>query len=98
MAHPARTGSTARGVRGVRTRAVRRQRFLSPDPGGPTVTARYRAAIVGCGDIGHAHAEGYRANPDVELVAVVDPVEPARRQFQAEYGADRAYSSVEELF
>ena len=62
------------------------------------MTARYRAAIVGCGDIGHAHAEGFRASPDVELVAVVDPIEPARHQFQAEYGVSAAYPSVEELF
>lgn len=62
------------------------------------MTARYRAAIVGCGDIGHAHAEGYRLNPEVELAAVVDPLEPARRQFQEEYGVRQAYASVEELF
>ena len=31
------------------------------------MTARYRAAIIGCGDIGHAHAQGYLANPEVEL-------------------------------
>jgi UDP-N-acetyl-2-amino-2-deoxyglucuronate dehydrogenase len=62
------------------------------------MTARYRAAIIGCGDIGHAHAEGYLANPEVELRAVVDPVEPARRQFQAEYGVPEAYGSAEEMF
>lgn len=62
------------------------------------MTARYQAAIIGCGDIGHAHAQGYLANPDVELRAVVDPVEPARRQFQAEYGVPEAYGSVEEMF
>jgi UDP-N-acetyl-2-amino-2-deoxyglucuronate dehydrogenase len=62
------------------------------------MTARYRAAIIGCGDIGHAHAEGFLANPEVDLRAVVDPVEPARRQFQAEYGVPDAYGSAEELF
>ena len=62
------------------------------------MTARYRAAIIGCGDIGHAHAQGYLANPEVELRAVVDPVKPARRQFQAEYGVPEAYGSVEEMF
>jgi hypothetical protein len=29
------------------------------------MTARFTAAIVGCGDIGHAHAQGYLANPEV---------------------------------
>jgi predicted dehydrogenase len=62
------------------------------------MTARYRAAIIGCGDIGHAHAQGYLANPEVELRAVVDLVEPARRQFQAEYGVPEAYGSVAEVF
>ena len=62
------------------------------------MTRRYQAAIVGCGDIGHAHAQGYVANPEVELRAVVDPIEPARRQFQAEYGVPEAYASAEEMF
>jgi predicted dehydrogenase len=62
------------------------------------VTARYQAAIIGCGDIGHAHAEGYRTNPEVELRAVVDPVGVARRQFQTEYGMPEAYGSVAEMF
>jgi predicted dehydrogenase len=62
------------------------------------MTARYQAAIIGCGDIGHAHAQGYLANPEVELRAVVDPVEPARRQFQVEYGVPEAYESMEEMF
>jgi predicted dehydrogenase len=61
------------------------------------MTSRYQAAIIGCGDIGHAHAQGYVANPEVELRAVVDPVEAARRQFQAEYGVPEAYASMEEM-
>jgi predicted dehydrogenase len=62
------------------------------------MNTRYQAAIIGCGDIGHAHAEGYVANPAVALRAVVDPYEPARRQFQAEYGVPEAYASAEELY
>jgi predicted dehydrogenase len=61
------------------------------------VTRTYRAAIIGCGDIGHAHAQGYLLNPEVELVAVVDPLELASRQFQAEYDIPESYSSVEEM-
>lgn len=60
--------------------------------------SRYSAAIVGCGDIGHAHVAGYRLNPEIELVAVVDPVEPARGQFQREYGIPLSYASMRELF
>lgn len=62
------------------------------------IGASYSAAIIGCGDIGHAHADGYRLNPNVELVAVVDPLEVARSQFQEEYGVPHAYRSVDELF
>ena len=62
------------------------------------MTPRYSAAIIGCGDIAHAHVEGYRLNSNVEVVAVVDPVEPAREQFQAEYGIPSAYASAAELF
>jgi predicted dehydrogenase len=61
------------------------------------VSTRYSAAILGGGDIGHAHAEGYAAHPDVELRAIVDPVEAARRQFQREYGIPEAYTSVAEF-
>ena len=62
------------------------------------MSARYTAAIIGGGDIGHAHAEGYALNPEVEIRAVVDPVEAARRQFQQEYGIPEAYATADELF
>jgi predicted dehydrogenase len=62
------------------------------------MTARYRAAIIGCGDIGHAHVEGYHLNADVEIVAVVDPIEVAREQYKKEYGIPNAYPTVEEMF
>ncbi|HTW10566.1 MAG TPA: Gfo/Idh/MocA family oxidoreductase [Acidimicrobiales bacterium] len=57
----------------------------------------YSAAIIGCGDIGHAHAEGYSRNENTTLVSVADPLEAARRQFQAEYGVERAFASAEEM-
>ncbi len=31
-----------------------------------------RAAVIACGGISHAHAYGYRANPEIELVACAD--------------------------
>jgi len=33
---------------------------------------KYRAAIIACGRISRAHAHGYRANPEIELVACAD--------------------------
>ena len=60
------------------------------------MSKRYTAAIVGCGSIGHAHAEGYRL-AGVDIVAVTDPVAEARRQYIHQYGPLREYASVHEL-
>jgi predicted dehydrogenase len=35
---------------------------------------RLRVGIVGCGGIGNSHARAYLANPQVELVGVVDVI------------------------
>jgi predicted dehydrogenase len=51
---------------------------------------RRRIAIIGCGQMGRWHLDGYRANPDVELVAFVDPVFERAERFAHEAGA-RAY-------
>lgn len=61
------------------------------------MSATYCAAIVGCGDIGHAHAEGYRLNREVDLVAVVDPLHVATAQYQQEYGVRDSFRSIDEL-
>jgi predicted dehydrogenase len=61
------------------------------------MTKHYSAAVVGCGDIGHAHAGAYVRNEATTLVAVVDPLEVARRQFQAEYGVELAFATVDEM-
>ena len=56
----------------------------------------YTAAIVGCGSIGHAHAEGYQI-AGVELVAIADPQPVARQQYVHEYGALQEFATVEEM-
>ena len=56
----------------------------------------YTAAIVGCGSIGHAHAEGYQI-AGVELVAIADPQPVARQQYMHEYGALQEFATVEEM-
>lgn len=58
---------------------------------------RYTVGIVGCGSIAHAHMEGYRLVERVEVIAVADPVPPARRQYQEEYGIPQGYASYEEM-
>ena len=48
--------------------------------------AMFKVGIIGCGGRGRRHAQGYRALPDVELVACADPVKDARQAFAEEYG------------
>lgn len=57
----------------------------------------YTAAIVGCGSIGHAHAEGYGLVDEVELVGVVDPLEAPRQQYMEEYGLQYGHETIEEM-
>ena len=57
----------------------------------------YTAAIVGCGSIGHAHAEGYGLVDEVELVAVVDPLEAPRQQYMEEYDLQYGHETIEEM-
>ena len=40
------------------------------------MSKQYKAAIVGCGSIGQAHMQGYERLDNVDVVAVVDPLEP----------------------
>jgi predicted dehydrogenase len=56
----------------------------------------YKAIIVGAGAIGHAHMEGYNLIDNVDVVAVVDPIEPARQTYADEYGIPRGYATLAE--
>jgi predicted dehydrogenase len=58
---------------------------------------RYRAAILGCGGRGRAHAAGYAAAPEAEIVGCADPVaENARTLAKAHPGA-KVYADYREL-
>ncbi|NLE38805.1 MAG: Gfo/Idh/MocA family oxidoreductase, partial [Pirellulaceae bacterium] len=46
--------------------------------------SRLRIAVVGAGRLGGFHAQKAAANPEMELVAVVDPAEAARNRVAAE--------------
>ncbi|MEC9292885.1 MAG: Gfo/Idh/MocA family oxidoreductase [Chloroflexota bacterium] len=61
------------------------------------MSKQYKAAIVGCGSIGQAHMQGYERLDDVDVVAVVDPLEPARKMYMDEYGIPSGYATVEEM-
>ncbi|MBN1400933.1 MAG: Gfo/Idh/MocA family oxidoreductase, partial [Anaerolineae bacterium] len=68
----------------------------------------YRVGIIGCGrprsepgatgyGMSHAHALGYEASPDAEIVALADIVLPNARAFQTEHGGERLYTDYHEM-
>ena len=56
-----------------------------------------RAAFVGLGRIYDLNMRAYVDNPDVEVVALVDPSEERRIQRQADWPSARTFASVAEL-
>ncbi|HEY5098342.1 MAG TPA: Gfo/Idh/MocA family oxidoreductase [Acidimicrobiales bacterium] len=56
-----------------------------------------RAAFVGLGRIYDLNMRAYLDNPDVEVVALVDPSEERRVQRQADWPSARTFASVAEL-
>jgi len=48
-------------------------------------SSKLRAAIIACGRISRAHAHGYRANPEIELVACADISREALDGFGEQY-------------
>jgi predicted dehydrogenase len=56
-----------------------------------------RAAIVGLGRIYDLNVRAYRDNPDVEVVALVDPSPERRAQRQAELPAARPFATAADL-
>ena len=61
------------------------------------MTKQYAAAIVGCGSIGQAHMQGYQRLDNVDVVAVADPLEPARKMYMNDYGIPQGYATVGEM-
>ena len=57
----------------------------------------YKAVIIGCGGRGKAHARGYAATTEAELLACADPFEAGRSTFQEEFGVPRAYQDYREM-
>src|ERR1019366_5484270 len=56
-----------------------------------------RAAFVGLGRIYDLNVRGYVDNPDVEVVALVDPSAERRAERQADWPDAPAFASVAEL-
>ena len=60
-------------------------------------TNKLRAAVVGVGYLGRFHAQKFQANPDVDLVGVVD-IDPHRANEVAKEVKTRAFSDYREIF
>ena len=61
------------------------------------MAAIYRAGIVGAGQIGRAHAVGYQGVDSVEVVAVTEPNERVRKEFQEKYSIPNGYSDMKAM-
>jgi predicted dehydrogenase len=58
---------------------------------------RYRAGIIGAGQIGPMHAVGYHGVDSVDLVALTEPNERVRTAIQEKYSIPRGYSDFREM-
>ncbi len=58
---------------------------------------KYRAGIIGCGQIGKQHARGYKVVEEIELVAAADPVEWALQAVQEDYEVPNVYADFREM-
>lgn len=61
------------------------------------MSPRYRAGIIGAGQIGRHHAMGYRGVESVELVAVTEPNDRVRASVQEEFHIPRGYTDFREM-
>ncbi len=57
---------------------------------------KVRVGVIGLG-MGRYHIEGYRAHPEVEVVAVADPDEARLCEIGDRYGVTRRYTSGEQM-
>ncbi len=57
----------------------------------------FRAAILGCGGRGRAHAAGYAAAPNADIVACCDPDEANARRLAAAHDVPAVYSDYRQL-
>jgi predicted dehydrogenase len=58
---------------------------------------RFRAAILGCGGRGRAHAAGYAASPRAEIVGCADPALENARSLAKTHGGAKVYADYRTL-
>ena len=61
--------------------------------------AKYSVGIIACGSIARAHARGWQATPDVEIVAVADTYDAilSDRPYRRAAGADQAAAELRRM-
>src|SRR5918992_4146081 len=60
---------------------------------------KLRGAVVGCGMISEFHLRGWQRIPEVEIVALVDPVRDRAEERRAQFAPHaRLYDSLDSLF
>ena len=52
---------------------------------------QYKVGVIGCGNRGRRHAEGYQASAQVAIAACADPVEAARASFAEDFAVASSY-------
>ena len=58
---------------------------------------KYKAAIIGCGGIGHAHMEGYQKIDQIDVIACSDPVPGAVEYYKKEFNIPQGFNDFEEM-
>lgn len=61
------------------------------------MVSEFKAAIIGCGGRGQAHAKGYSLCPETQIVACADPVPASAEALKGAFNAGRAYSDYHQM-
>ena len=52
---------------------------------------QYKVGVIGCGNRGRRHAEGYQASTQVAIIACADPVAVSRASFAEDFAVASSY-------
>jgi predicted dehydrogenase len=58
---------------------------------------KYRAGIIGAGNIANAHASGYKGSNKIDLVAIADPQPESLEKFGEKWNISKRYSSTDKM-
>lgn len=58
---------------------------------------KYRAGVIGCGQIGKQHVRGYKGVAEIDLVAVAEPNERVRKEVQEQFEIPSGYKDFREM-